>query len=85
MKVTYTRTALKALRKIPAHKAKDILAGMEKVAADPFLKDNTVKTMQGVKNGFRKRFGDWRVLYTVDTDIKILEVFDIGTRGEIYK
>lgn len=85
MKVIYTRTAIKALRKASAHKAEDIMKGMEKLAADPFAKNNTVKTLQGVKHGFRKRFGDWRVLYTVDTDVKILEVFEIGTRGDVYK
>lgn len=85
MRVTYTKTAVKALRKMPGHKAEVILKGMDRVASDPFAKDNTIKPLEGIKNGFRKRFGDWRVLYTIDKGVQILEVFEIGTRGDVYK
>jgi len=48
-------------------KAFTILEGMKAVAGNPFAKDNTIVPLEGIENGYRKRFGDWRVLYTIDT------------------
>lgn len=66
-------------------KAFAILEGMKAVAVDPFAKDNSITTLEGIENGYRKRFGDWRVLYTVEKQIKVLEVFKISPRGGAYK
>ncbi len=85
MDILYARDAKKSLAKMPVKKAQLILTGMEKVAENPFAPDNTIKVLQGVPNGFRKRFGDYRVLYTVDVTVQILEVFKIGSRGDVYK
>lgn len=85
MDVHYTRAAEKALLKLPSDKAQAILIGMRVVARDPFARDPTITALQGVPSGFRKRFGDWRVLYTVDTHVQILEVYKIGHRREIYR
>jgi len=85
MEVRYTNSAKRSLRRIPANKAKSVIEGMKDVAQNPFATDNNRAPLQGVENGFRKRFGDLRVLYTVDTKVRILEVFKIGNRGEIYK
>lgn len=85
MDVQYTRTAQKTLRRMPKNKAEAVLKGMKTVAKDPFALDNMITPLKGVENGFRRRFGDWRVLYTVDSHIEILEVFKIGTRGDVYR
>ncbi len=66
-------------------KAVVILNKMDEIAQDPFKADNLVTRLEGVVNGYRRRFGDWRVLYTIDGEIKILEVFKIGSRGDVYK
>jgi len=85
MEVKYTKSALKVLRKIQPKKAVSILDKMDEIAQDPFKVDNLITPLEGVENGYRRRFGDWRVLYTVDDEIKILEVFKIGSRGDVYK
>jgi mRNA interferase RelE/StbE len=83
--VIYTRTALKELLKLPSDKAQLIRTGMKEVAMNPFERDTTITTLKGYPNGYRKRFGDWRVLYTVDTTIQILEVFKVGHRKDVYR
>ena len=85
MEVRYTKSALKVLRKIQPKKAVSILDKMDEIAQDPFKVDNLITKLEGVENGYRRRFGDWRVLYTIDDEIKILEVFKIGARGDVYK
>jgi len=85
MEVRYTKSALKVLRRIQPKKAVSILDKMDEIAQDPFKTDNLITPLEGVENGYRRRFGDWRVLYTIDGEIKILEVFKIGSRGDVYK
>lgn len=85
MDVIYTRTALKELLKLPSDKAQLIRTGMKDVAKNPFERDTTITALKGYANGYRKRFGDWRVLYTIDTTIQILEVFKVGHRKDVYR
>lgn len=43
------------------------------------------KALKGkLKNGFRLRVGDYRVLYTVDAKEQIVVIFAVGHRKEIY-
>lgn len=85
MEVRYTKSALKVLRRIQPKKAVSILDKMDEISQDPFKDDNLIIPLEGVENGYRRRFGGWRVLYTVDDEIKVLEVFKIGPRGDVYK
>ena len=85
MDARYTKSALKVLRKIQPKRAVAILDKMDEIAQDPFKADNLITPLEGVENGYRRRFGDWRVLYTIDDEIRILEVFKIGSRGDVYK
>jgi mRNA-degrading endonuclease RelE of RelBE toxin-antitoxin system len=62
-----------------------IIETMERVAQDPFAPDNNITALTGVASGYRRRFGDWRVLYTVDKAANVLEVFNVGARGDVYR
>jgi mRNA interferase RelE/StbE len=35
--------------------------------------------------GYRIRVGNYRVIYEIEDSIKIVEVLDVGHRGEIYE
>jgi hypothetical protein len=47
--VTYTRTALKALRKMPVDVAEGIIGKVEQYAADPASQANNTKALKGRK------------------------------------
>ena len=79
--VTYTRAALKALRKMPADVAERIIGKIEQYAADPTSQANNVTALKG-REGIRLRVGDWRVI--MNDDGVVLAVLDIGSRGSIY-
>lgn len=79
--ITYTRSALKALRRMPASTAKLIVAKVEQYAIDPASLANNVKALAG-RGGIRLRVGDWRVI--MDEDGAVLAVLEIGPRGSIY-
>lgn len=78
--ITYTRAALKTLRRMPANTADRIVAKVEEYAADPAALANNVKALKG-RTGIRLRVGDWRVIME---DGAVLAVLEIGSRGDIY-
>ncbi len=79
--VSYTRSALKVLRKMPRDTAVRIMAKVDQYAVDPASQANNVRALQG-REGIRLRVGDWRVIMR---DGEVLAVLEIGPRGSIYE
>ena len=79
--ITYTRSALKALCRMPANTAARIVAKVEEYAADPPAQANNVTALKG-RDGIRLRVGDWRVIMD---DGVVLAVLEVGPRGSIYE
>ena len=79
--ISYTRAAIKALRRMPANTATLIQSKIEAYAQDPSSQANNVKSLKG-REGVRLRVGDWRVI--MDDQGNVLAVLDIGPRGGIY-
>lgn len=79
--VSYSRAALRALRKMPKDSAERIMAKIDQYAADPKSQANNVKGLQG-RDGIRLRVGDWRVIMR---DAEVLAVLEIGPRGSVYE
>lgn len=80
---SYTTTALKRRKKLDAKLRARITAGIEDIAADPFGNHPNAKKLQ-VGPAYRLRLGDWRVLYELDKEAKVLLVIDIRHRNEGY-
>ena len=80
--ISYTRQALKALRKMPADLAQRIIAKIEQYADDPTSQANNVKSLKG-REGVRLRVGDWRVI--MNDEGVVLAVLEIGPRGSVYE
>jgi len=85
LRVRYKKSAFKALKNLQPRKANDIRQYILERAANPAAKDNNLKPLVGVSGGFRRRFGDWRVSFTLDADNQVLEVFEIKPRGGAYR
>jgi mRNA interferase RelE/StbE len=80
--VTYTRSALKVLRRMPANTAALIRVKIDEYAADPASLSNNVIRLRGRKDGaVRLRVGDWRVIME---DGIVLAMLEIGSRGGVY-
>jgi mRNA interferase RelE/StbE len=80
--ISYTRQALKALRRMPADTAQRIIAKIEQYAQEPETKANNVTALKG-REGIRLRVGDWRVI--MNDDGVVLAVLEIGPRGSVYE
>ncbi|TQE99570.1 MAG: type II toxin-antitoxin system RelE/ParE family toxin [Spiribacter salinus] len=79
--ISYTKAAIKVLRRTPLNTAALIRSKIETYARDPSSQANNVKTLKG-REGVRLRVGDWRVI--MDDQGNVLAVLDIGPRGGIY-
>lgn len=80
--ISYTRQALKALRRMPADTAQRIIAKIEQYAEQPESQANNVKALKG-REGIRLRVGDWRVI--MNDEGVVLAVLEIGPRGSVYE
>lgn len=78
--ISYSRAAIKALKRMPANTSGLIVSKIEQYAADPASLANKVTGMKG-RAGIRLRVGDWRVIMD---DGVVLDVLEIGPRGSIY-
>lgn len=79
--ITYTKAALKMLRRMPANTSALIRAKITEYAADPASLANNVTNLKG-RTGIRLRVGDWRVI--MDDQGNVLAVLDIAPRGGVY-
>lgn len=79
-KIDIDKKALKFINKQPKDQKRRILAAIYRL---PDQGDRRV--MQGAKDLFRLRVGDYRVLYSVDGGRLVVYVIDADNRGDIYK
>jgi len=79
--ISYTKAAIRALRRMPANTASLIRTKIEAYAQDPGAQANNVKSLKG-REGIRLRVGDWQVI--MDDQGNVLAVLNIGPRGGIY-
>jgi mRNA interferase RelE/StbE len=81
--IVFTKQADKALRKMPRNLARLIQEKLNHIAADPYAKHNNTTKLQN-RPGYRLRVGDWRVLYEILDDRRVILVLKIGPRGGVY-
>jgi mRNA interferase RelE/StbE len=79
--ISYTKAAIRALRRMPANTSTLIRLKIEAYAQNPASQANNVKALNG-RVGIRLRVGDWRVI--MDDQGNVLAVLDIGPRGGIH-
>ena len=69
--------ATKSLKRIPADDKKRILAALTEMEQDPFRGD--IRKLQGLP-GFRRRVGNWRIMFEVVVERKIIVIAAIERR-----
>ncbi len=81
--VTYSREAVRTLRRMPANVAATIRLKIDQYAADPGSLANNVKALKGEAGIFRLRVGDWRILFSEDG--RVIAILRIAPRGSVYE
>ncbi|MCM1083882.1 MAG: type II toxin-antitoxin system RelE/ParE family toxin [Clostridium sp.] len=76
MRIEYSKKAIKYINILDKPTKKRLREAIEKI---PY---GDIKKLQGVKNGFRLRVGDLRVLFALEHDIIYID--NIIPRGQAY-
>jgi mRNA interferase RelE/StbE len=83
-KVIISESALKQLHRFQKHVVKKIDAAILKLGINP--RPAGVKKMKGVSEDlYRIRIGDYRIIYSIEDVIKLVDVRQVGHRKDIYR
>jgi mRNA interferase RelE/StbE len=83
-RILFTKSADRALRKMPQDVARRIREKLDLIAEDPYAQHPNVTRLQN-RPGYRLRVGDWRAIYEIEGEELVLLVLRIGSRGEVYR
>ena len=78
-RIEIDKRAVKFISKQPKPQRERLLRAIYKLP-----ETGDIKQMQGYIY-YRLRVGDYRVIYTVNDDVLLVRVVEIGNRGDIYK
>ena len=81
--ISYSKDAIKVLRRMPANMSSLIVSKIEQFAKVPASLGNNVKLLKGRPGELSLRVGEWRVIMTETGDV--IAVIKIGPRGAIYE
>ncbi len=76
------RSAETELRGLPKQDLRRVVQRIQRLAQDP--RPPGCEKLFG-ESGYRVRQGDYRILYLVDDRKKIVEIYKIGHRREVYR
>lgn len=82
-KVEIRKSAEKALKKIDPKYQKHLYEKLLELQKEP--RGQKCEKLQGVINGYRKVVWPYRILYTIDDEQKIVDVYLIAHRKEAYR
>lgn len=79
------RSALKALVDLSKGTKRQVEETLDTLKARPIpARTNDVVKLKGVKDSFRIRIGDIRIVYTIEWSSKTITIQYIGPRGDAY-
>jgi mRNA interferase RelE/StbE len=81
--VTFAASAKKELRDLPTETIGRLLPRIRELAENP--RPVGCKKLQGYKDRWRIRVGDYRVVYTIEDGRKIVDITRIAHRREVYE
>jgi mRNA interferase RelE/StbE len=81
--ISIRKQALKELGDLPLKDSRKIVAAIDSLAENP--RPAGCKKLKGeTEYIWRIRVGDYRILYKIDDEIRIVEIRKIGNRKDVY-
>jgi mRNA interferase RelE/StbE len=81
--IRIARAPAKLLPRLPRDLQGRIGAAIDALALNP--RPPGCKRLRGQRDYYRIRVGDWRILYTIEDDVLLVEVVEIGPRSSMYE
>lgn len=79
-KIQFEKSAIKFLQKQDKPTQERLLKAINKLPSG-----TDIKKLQGYDNLYRKRVGNIRILYSIQEEVKIVNIENIDNRGDVYK
>ena len=83
-KLTYKKSVIKAIRKMPRPQAQGLTGELEAMAQAPYAYKGDWKAMKE-EPYWRLRQGDYRAICSIDNGELVVLVLKVGSRGDVYK
>ncbi|BCV22905.1 type II toxin-antitoxin system RelE family toxin [Moorella sp. Hama-1] len=83
-KVRLSRRAESYLRRVERSVQKRIAVAIENIRQNP-TQGFHIKPLEGREQEFRYYLGNLRIVYAVDLEARLIDINNIGPRGDIYK
>ena len=81
--ITFVRSAREELEALDAKTVKRIIAKIEALGGEP--RPRGCHKLKTEKRLWRIRIGDYRVIYSVDDEIRLVEITAVRHRSEAYR
>jgi mRNA interferase RelE/StbE len=82
-RIEWKKSTRKDLRKLPPNAVDKIVEAVENLAANPF--PHGVEKLSGSEHAYRIRLGDYRIVYEVVTESKLVEIQRVRHRKDFYR
>ena len=75
--------ARREIKDLPRDEIRRIIDAIDDLSRDP--RPPGASKLHGVKDGWRIRKGDYRILYTIHDAEKLVRIYRVGNRREVYR
>lgn len=82
-RIQFLPSVLKDIRRLPQNVLTMLQTRIDGLAEDPFPQG--VMPIKGYDKHYRIRIGQYRIVYAVETTIRIITVIRIGHRKDVYR
>ena len=82
-RIQIQKPAKKVLTRLPQDLFRRITVAISTLAYEP--RPFGCKKLVGIRDSYRIRVGDWRIIYTIEDDVLLVVVIEIAPRGGAYR
>jgi mRNA interferase RelE/StbE len=82
-RIEWKKSTRKDLRKLPSATVDKIIEAVEGLAENPF--PHGVEKLSGSEHAYRIRLGDYRIVYEVVAESKLIEIQRVRHRKDVYR
>jgi len=81
--VTFARSARKELERLSSSTAQRVIQHVERLGISP--RPQGAAKLQGQKNLWRIRIGDYRMIYSIDDSTHVIDISAVRHRQDVYR